>query len=107
MIKYDPCSYIQEAIFDHKEQLPDESWIYKFKIPTLLPIPTNTGYIIDKTKLANSQPNLIITSRTVVGDSDLVTLPYSEYTYGDIEKGDKILIAFIGGDISRIRILGR
>lgn len=107
MIKYDPCSYIQEAIFDHKEQLPDESWIYKFRIPTLLPMPTNSGYVIDKTKLANSQPNLILTSRTVIGDSDLVTLPYNESIYGDIEKGDVILIAFIGGDITRIRILGR
>lgn len=107
MIRHEPCSYIQEAIFDHKEQLPDESWVYKFKIPTLLPMPTNTGYIIDKSKLANSQPNLIQITRNVINDSDLIVLPYNENIYGDISKGDKILIAFIGGDITRIRILGR
>ena len=107
MIKYDPCSYIQEAIFERKEQLPDESWVYKFKIPTLLPIPSNDGYIINKSKLANVNPNLIQVSRTVITDSDLVILPYSESVYGDISKGDRILIAFIGGDITRIRILGR
>lgn len=108
MIDYEPCRYIQEAILNRKESNPDGTYTYYFNIPTLLPLAkTNTtGFILHRDRLANKQPNLIPTTKKNLIDFNDVIVPCKDpdNTYN---VGDKFLIAFVGGDPTRIQIVGR
>lgn len=107
MINYEPCRYIQEAIYKESITNPDNSIEHRFLIPTLTPMPNTTGYLIDKFKLANKNTSDIKIVHHLLNDTNLITIPYDEDKFGELKEDDTFLIAFIGGDLTRIRIIGR
>ena len=107
MITYEPCKFVQEAIFKELVVNPDKTEEYRFLIPTLTPVATDTGYIVNKNKLANKDKSKVIVSHNVLNDDTLINIPYDKERFGDIKVDDIFLIVFVGGDPTRIRILGR
>ena len=108
MIDYEPCKYIQEASLKQKRLNSDGTYTYYFSIPTLLPLTKHNtpGYIIRRERLANKKPNLIPTTKKNVVDHDDIIIDCNDpdNTYN---VGDKFLIACVGGDPTRIHIIGR
>jgi hypothetical protein len=108
VITIDSCKYLQEAIFEEREELPDGTVNYRFKVPTLTPLADRChGVSISKSALVNKNADAIILSRGYIADHNLVTIPYNADRFGEPEPGDSFVIGFLGGDPTRIVIMER
>lgn len=108
MITVDTCKYLQEAIFDEREVLPDGTVNYRFKVPTLTPLAhLCKGETISKSGLMNTHPEAIILSRGYIEDFSTITIPYNVERFGEPNVGDAFVVGFLGADPSRITIIER
>lgn len=87
-----------------------ETYGNKFNIPILTPFIANAGKSPSKSTASALNKNNIKNKDSLpisrITTQNYVTLSVPSYL-GTVHKGDKFIIVFVGGDINKIRIIGR
>ena len=112
-MKYTDYNYIQEAILYEtidKYEKPDQ--LHPFYIKVLVPFETEIDreITVNRSFIMNKDPRWLSTSNmtsSITLDLRIPTEIMRGYPDKYIPKGTKFLVAFVGGNINNVQIIGR